>query len=72
MTDYLNETAEQFQERYPRPESHGPNRYKRVLVRCHCDFASGPHWGWGWWYFNEEGGGLAVSEELAEEVPVRG
>lgn len=65
-----DETAEEFQARYPRPGS--PETSTRVLVRCWCDFLPSLHWGWGSWFWDLEDGGLMHNEELAEDVPTRG
>lgn len=62
------ETAEQFQARYPRPSA--SKGFRRVLVRCSCDFLAFDHWGWGWWDFAYPDGDLGHNEELAEPRPV--
>lgn len=73
MSDEISpdETAEEFQARYPRPKKFSA-RMTRVLVRCACDHLEFEHWGWGYWVFDdpEEGGGLSPYETLAEPRPV--
>lgn len=72
MTDIRpDETAEEFQARYPRPERYSLTT-ARVLVRCSCSFLPFDHWGWGYWEFDYPDGLLGHNEELAEPVPSRG